>query len=392
MSITDLDGVYGGALHSGIKADKLDLAYLYIPEARGSAGVFTQNKFVAPSVVYTKKILKHNVLKALVVNSGNANAATGSLGAVHVKKTAQIAANKLQLRPSEVAIASTGVIGRVLPFDKLESGLDSLLSAPLQKDGSSVAEAILTTDLVTKEVSVERKIGKKRIRISGITKGSGMIAPNMATTLSFLTTNANIGSSVLQECLSEAVSDSFNMSSVDNDTSTNDMVLIWSTGDYKISLSDRDQLSEFKALLTEACVALAKLIIRDGEGASKLFEVHVRGASNRQDARQIALQIINSPLVKTAIHGADPNWGRVLAAACKDPAVKINPDKIDLSFGSTLLFSKGKIVDYNMDDVVRVLRENDIQIHLDLHLAQGSAVAWGCDLTKGYIDINTQYC
>lgn len=389
--ITDIDGVFGDGVNSGIKPEKLDLAYIYVPDCYASAGTFTRNKFAAPCVAYTKQCLERNTLKAIVVNSGNANAGTGVDGYQDTVKTAELAANFLDLHPEEIGIASTGIIGKRLPMDKVASGLEKLLANGTKtRKGNRVAHAILTTDLIDKQVYAETKIGGKKIAIAGITKGSGMIAPNMATMLGFLVANVRIPQHELQPLLHRAVDDTFNMISVDTDTSTNDMVLLLSTGAETLDVSTGERQA-FLDLLTEVCRELALKIVRDGEGATKVIEVIVQSAVSKDEARRIAKNIVDSPLVKTAIHGADPNWGRVLAAAGKDPSVTLDTETLVLSFAGVNVFSKGAPLPINRDEVRKKLSGDTVKIVLDLHCGSESATAWGCDLTKGYIDINVQY-
>lgn len=387
---TDLEGVFGNGIAAGIKPNKRDLAYIYVPNAVACAGVFTLNKFIAPCLTYTQKIMKSQVVKAVIINSGNANAGTGKIGLANAKKTSQYAARLLNLKPSEVAVASTGIIGVQLPMDKILSGLDTLLASPSVKEGHAVSDAILTTDLCDKIVHVSCKIGKKNIIVSGIAKGSGMIEPNMGTMLAYFVTNASIPQAQLQVLLQGACDESFNMISVDTDTSTNDMALLFATGEKKFQLVSRVEREAFQNLLTEACQILAKKIARDGEGATKLIEVRVVGASSRRDARKVAKLIVNSPLVKTAMHGEDPNWGRVLMAAGKDPDVKFSADKLSLFFNDQVIVKEGEIVS-TREQLAPVLKKETIVILLDLNLGNGHATAWGCDLTNKYIDINTAY-
>lgn len=390
-SFTDLDNVFGSAIHCGIKQEGLDLAYIHVPTAVASAGVFTQHKFKASSVSYTKKCLKNHTLKAMIINSGNANAVTGKEGEANTRAMAKKVAGYLNLAPKEVGVASTGIIGVQLPMAKIDAGLTSLFQKKEQTNGTLVAEGILTTDLVPKQVWVEQKIGKKNIVISGITKGSGMIAPNMATTLGFLVTNVNIDSLSLNTCLTQAIDDSYNMMSVDTDTSTNDMVVCFATGQHKIAKHDPEQLAEFQTLLTKACQLLAIEIAKDGEGATKLITATVSQAVSKKDAQTIAKLVIDSPLVKTAIHGEDPNWGRLLMAIGKNPDVKMNPDKVTVYIGEYMLVKAGIPVAVDRDKVKQELAKKDVSIHVQCGLGNGSATAWGCDLTKGYIDINTEY-
>ncbi len=390
-TFTDLEGVFGGGIHCGIKPLKKDLAFIFVPKACASAGVFTQNKFAAASIFYTKACLKKGTLKALLVNSGNANAGTGKEGQKNVKHITRMAARYLKLKPSQIANASTGIIARPLPMEKIQKGVEDLLKNPYEKNGKAVAQAIMTTDSLPKDIFLERKIDNQDFVIAGITKGSGMIAPNMATTLTFLVTNIQITHTQLQRALKPAVEDTFNMISVDSDTSTNDMVLIWATGEKKVSLKNKKNVRVFQAALKEACLILAKQIVEDGEGASKMMEVCIKGAVSKEEARRVALNVVNSPLVKTAVHGADPNWGRVLAAACKEASLHIDPEKVDLFFGPILIFTKGEIVPYDLDPLIMYLKGNSIQITLNLHLGKSMATAWGCDLTKAYVAINTKY-
>ncbi|RAP31277.1 hypothetical protein DID78_01870 [Candidatus Marinamargulisbacteria bacterium SCGC AG-343-D04] len=391
QSITDVDGVFGHAIHAGIKESGLDLSYIYVPNAVASAAVFTQSKFSASSVTYTKKCAKRHTLKAMIINSGNANAATGKEGESHTKALAQLTSEYLQINPSEVGVASTGIIGKKLPMESIEKHIPNLFKSVKVKNGDKVAEAILTTDLTKKFVTKSMKIGKKTITVSGITKGSGMIAPNMATTLGFLVTNVSVNSSQLQDYLSKAIKCSYNMMSVDTDTSTNDMVVCFATGQYNIASNDKKQSDMFQNLLTEVCIDLAKLIAKDGEGATKLISVDVRQAASVKDARIMAKNVIDSPLVKTAIHGEDPNWGRIMMAIGKDPSVKLNPNKVSIYVGKSCLFKHGEPTSIQLGLVKKELANSEVDITIDCGLGTDSAKAWGCDLTKGYIDINTEY-
>lgn len=388
---TDLDGVFGSAVAAGIKDNGVDLAYIYVPNAVATAGVFTQHKFSASSVTYTKKCLKHTNLKAIIINSGNANAVTGLQGIKDTKKIAKIAAKKLDLESNQIGIAATGIIGKALPMDVIESGLETLLEKKEQKQANLVAKAILTTDLVEKVTYVEKKIGKKTITVAGITKGSGMIAPNMATMLGFLVTNVSVSKDVLQRCLINATNVSYNMISVDTDTSTNDMFMCFATGQYKINQADKQELNAFQQALNEASINLAKQIAQDGEGAKKLIQVDVTQAVSIKMAQHIAKLVVNSPLVKTAIHGEDPNWGRIVMAIGKDTSIKLNPEKVSIKIGNHIIFSQGAPVEFDRAKLKKELAKSSIFIIIDCAIGSSSATAWGCDLTKGYIDINTEY-
>tara|TARA_A100001015_G_scaffold261277_1_gene306679 strand:+ start:7244 stop:8437 length:1194 start_codon:yes stop_codon:yes gene_type:complete len=393
--LTDIDGVFGAGIFSGLKQDSSskDLAYIYVPNAVGSAAVFTQHLFPAPSVVFTKKNSQKYTFKAVVINSGNAHAGIGEPDGMNsVKKAAKQVADRLNISIKEVAVASTGVIGVPLPMDLYKNGLDRLLSDVYQKDSESLAQAILTTDLVTKSVFKEKKIGKKTFQVAGITKGSGMIAPNMATTLTFLVTNADLNNQQLQPFLECAIHDSYNMLSVDTDTSTNDMVVIFATGEHKFSITNKQDTESFQELLTDSCVDLAKQIAKDGEGATTVINAKVSGAASNCDARTIAKQVVDSPLVKTAIYGADPNWGRIVMAMGKNPSVKLNPKKVSIFIGPYQLMKSGEAFSFDRELVSSYLKDNDeVDVMIDLGLGRASALAYGCDLTHGYIDINTEY-
>jgi glutamate N-acetyltransferase/amino-acid N-acetyltransferase len=392
-SFTDLNGVFGSGIAAGIKVNgKPDLAYIFIPNCYGSAGVFTINAFSAAPLEVSKRALKAGVVKAVVVNAGNANAGTGKQGLKDAKETARYAAKLLKIKPREVCVSSTGVIGKLLPMNTLLKGLDLLLSkGPYLREGDSAAQAILTTDLTRKEVFASGTVAGQRVSVAGFAKGSGMIAPNMATMLGFLVTDAKVSSKVLQKLLKKAVDASFNMTSVDNDTSTNDMVLAFSTGERELKVVSKEHQVELLEILTEACKTLARKIASDGEGATKLIEVTVSGARTVSDARKIALNIANSPLVKTAIHGCDPNWGRVLAAAGKDPAAKLKPDRVDLKFAGARVMKGGAIVKHDRERIRKLMATAEVKIELGLNLGNSEATAWGCDLTRGYVDINVSY-
>lgn len=394
-TITELENVYANGIAAGIKKDpsQKDLAYIYVPNATASAGVFTKNQFMAPCLKFTKKSLKNQTLKAVIINAGNANAGTGKQGYDNAKKTAKLAQGLLKLKhKNQVGVASTGIIGVQLPMEKVEKGIQKLLKNPFEKKGHFAATAIMTTDLIQKEVFLEEKIGKTKIQVAGIAKGSGMIAPNMGTMLCFIVTNAYIPTKKLQSFLNTAVEKSFNMISVDTDTSTNDMVLLFSTGTNQTKLASTQEEAQFQALLSNACITLAKLIAKDGEGAEKLIEVEVLGVKKKSDAKKIALNVVNSPLVKTAIHGADPNWGRIIAAAAKDPNIPLKTKKMELLIQNELIFKNEQATNFNRKTLIALLKKEEIKISINLHIGKQKAIAWGCDLTKKYVDINTAYC
>ncbi|MEK7299049.1 MAG: bifunctional glutamate N-acetyltransferase/amino-acid acetyltransferase ArgJ [Candidatus Margulisiibacteriota bacterium] len=385
----DLEGVYAGAIASGIRPDRLDLGFLYVTGATAAAAVFTTNHFAASSIAHSRDCLKKGVVKAIVVNSGNANAVTGSQGEADTRLMADIAAKKLGLETSQVMVASTGIIGVPMPMDKVSAGLEALLADPKQRRFDTLSTAILTTDLVEKTVYVTATIAARNVVVAGVAKGSGMIAPHMATMLAFLVTNADLTQSDLQEALSSAVKQSFNRVSVDTDTSTNDMVTVLANG--VVKLETQDDLGQFCSLLNQACQSLAKQIARDGEGATRLVEVSVRGAASNLDADQVSRQIVDSPLVKTALYGADPNWGRLLMAIGKNPDIKMDTQKVDISVGAVPLLKSGLPLPFDREAVILELKSDPVVIRVNLNIGTGEGMAWGCDLTEGYIRINTKY-
>ncbi len=387
-TLSDLSGVYTSAIPCGIKKDKLDLAYIYVPKAVASAAVFTTNLFCAPCITRNRQALSTAVTKAIIINSGNANVMTGPEGITSTNQSAEEAAKLLTLKPEEILTASTGIIGVRFPIEKLSTGLQTLLRDPLQRHGSLTAEAILTTDLVKKEVYQVEKITGGNLEIAGIAKGSGMIAPNMATMLAFLVVNVDIHSSDLQKMLKVAVHNSFNMISVDTDTSTSDQVIVIATGEVKITTSEFPILQK---ILNEACCSLAKKIARDGEGATKLIEVRVTGAKSEADARTVARSIGDSPLIKTAVHGADPNWGRVIMAVGKHPEVTLDPTKLDLAFQGITVLNKSNPTGVTRSELKTLLEAESVVIDVNLNSGSEQATFWSCDLTKGYIDINVDY-
>jgi len=378
---TEIEGVYAAGIHCGIKKDKLDLCLVYVPEASASAGVYTQNKFRAACVDFNEANSKTATAKAILINSGNANAATGIEGKENCIKCARQIAAELKIEQKEVLIASTGIIGVQLPIEKIQDGITKLCVQPKVKQADSATEAILTLDTKTKK-SFHKK---ENLIVAGFAKGAGMISPNMATMLGFVFTNAKLNNASLKNKLQLACNKSFNMISVDTDTSTNDLVTIISTGEVEVDEK------EFQTLLDSCCIDLAKQIAADGEGAEKLIEANIKNAASEQEAKIVAKNIINSPLVKTAIHGSDPNWGRLIMAIGKEPSVRFDTEKIEISLAGQKVFKAGKAADFERDNLKQLLNSNNVIIDVDLSNGSSSATAWGCDLTKKYIDINTDY-
>ncbi|MGP8331653.1 MAG: bifunctional ornithine acetyltransferase/N-acetylglutamate synthase, partial [Methanosarcinaceae archaeon] len=380
-----------GVRASGIKTGKMGLAVI---AAEGSAaGVFTRNKIIAAPLIITRNKLSNNgKLAAVIANSGNANVFTGEQGIDDANKMAHIVAEQIGVPEELVAVASTGIMGRKLDMhwicEHIGKIVGTLDSTP--DSSNSAARAIMTTDLVSKESAVELDSG---VRIGGIAKGSGMIEPNMGTMLAFIYTDAVLPASVLYSCLKKSVDKSFNMIVVDGDTSTNDVVLLTATGASSIMV----QINEFQAGLDHVLTDLAKMIARDGEGATKLIMAQVRGARTEHDARIAAKAIVRSPLVKSAVFGNDPNWGRVIAAVGYSGA-DINQDKISLAFASgddvVHLVKCGNIFESStgiLESLKNIMTRDEIIIMIDIGLGENIATAWGCDLTHGYVKINAEY-
>lgn len=391
FSITDINGIFGKGISSGIKSSgKKDLSYIYIPEATGSACVLTTNQFVGHNIHHNREILKEkNIIKAILTHSGNANVATGQLGKKHLELIVEETAKSLGLKKEEVAIGSTGIIGKHLDIEKILPNIKKLLSTPLNyKDSPSIEEAILTTDTTKKQASRQKNINGSLIKVAGIAKGSGMIAPKMATMLSYVFVNVSLGNKELQTMLKSATNKSFNCISVDTDTSTSDMVVAISTNELKLS---EKYLAMVENLITDVCIDLAKQIIKDGEGATKIIEVHVDGASSDKIAKIIAKSIIDSPLVKTAIYGEDPNWGRIVMAIGKVENCD-NLDKMSILCGNQLIFKENEpSSSYDRQSLSKYMTQE--HICLTIHLNQGThqSTVWGCDLSERYVHINTKY-
>jgi len=392
-------GFKSAGLHSGIKKVKKDLAVVYTEKPAEVACVFTTNVVKAAPVLWNQKLFNADQkINAVIVNSGNANACTGLQGNVDNENMATWLAAKLSCQPENIMVASTGVIGVPMPMEKLASGIESIVPtlSTEKASGLDAAEAIMTTDTFSKTICVTTKVDGKLITISGMSKGSGMIHPNMATMLSFVTTDANIEKSVIEGLLKEINEDTYNMISVDGDTSTNDMVIVLANGvaENKSIQPNTEDYDAFKEAFYFVHETLAKKIVKDGEGASKLIEVSVKGAKDIGDAKSIVKSILTSSLVKTALFGEDANWGRVLCAAGYSGA-SFDPLKVDLEFasekGSIQLLEKGTPIIFSEEKASEILSETDIFINLTLEEGEGSAVGWGCDLSYEYVKINGEY-
>ena len=396
--VTTPIGFKAGGFGCGIKKEGLDLGMIYSEIPAATAIMATTNIVKAAPILWCKEVMKNPVKQTVIVNSGNANACTGEQGMTDVLATAKKVGAVLGIEPESVLVASTGVIGLPLPVEKILSGIESLV--PIlgfsEADGLSAATAILTTDTMIKTVGVEIEIQGVTVKIGGMAKGSGMIHPNMATMLSFVTTDVAIEGDVLQDLLNETTIDSYNMISVDGDTSTNDMVTVMANGmagNIKLKKNAPD-FEIFKEAFIYIHKSLAKQIIRDGEGATKFMEVNVRGAKTKEDARTLAKSVVTSSLVKTAMFGEDANWGRVLCALGYSGAI-FDPLKVSLVFSSQIgmitLLNDGFPIAFDEAEAKKVLSETDITITVELQEGYEKAVAWGCDLSYEYVKINGDY-
>ncbi len=387
--ITAPRGFHAGATCAGIKQkDKLDLAILFSEVPCVATAVFTANRVKAAPVVLCQQRLQDGKAAAVVVNSGCANACTGERGLADTAETAELVAEAIGVSPEDVLVASTGVIGTCLPMARLGAGIKQIV---LSRDGGhELARAIMTTDTVPKEAAVG--IDGSNLIIGGVAKGSGMIHPDLATLLCFLTTDASVDIDFLRLALRKAADVSFNMVSIDGDTSTNDMVLIMANGlagNEPISVGSR-QADAFQQALSQLCIHLAESIARDGEGATKLIEVTVNGALSLADARLVARTVVSSPLVKSAVHGNDPNWGRVMAALGRS-GVEMEETKVDLYLGEICMTRAGCAMPFDEKAAVKALDKSEVSIVLNLNLGDATATAWGCDLSEEYVTINSQY-
>jgi len=393
--ITAVDGVEAAGVHCGLKknGDK-DLALIYSRKPANAAGVFTANKFKAPPLLVTERHLGETV-RAIVVNSGNANSCTGEQGIDDANSMASLAAEKLGLQPAEVLVASTGVIGVYLPLDKIAHGVELAATQLTPTGGTDAARAIMTTDTVIKESAFrfasETEGDKYSFVIGGMAKGSGMICPDMATMLAFIATDVNVDRDLLQEALREAADYSFNLISVDGDTSTNDMVLLLACGGSGAKLrKDSPHWPAFKNALLHTCRDLAHKVVSDGEGVTKVIKLTLKGAVDYTSARRLARAVLNSNLVKTAFFGGDANWGRI-ASALGSAGVEIVPGCVDIYLGDVQVMAAGKGLVFDEAAARTVLMQAEVPVLINLNLGQQEITAWGNDLSYDYISINTNY-
>ncbi|CAH0117990.1 Arginine biosynthesis bifunctional protein ArgJ [Paenibacillus sp. CECT 9249] len=395
-SVTTPAGFRAGGLHCGLKkTTRFDLGAIVCEVPATAAAVYTTNVFqAAPLQVTRDSISQEGKLQAVLVNSGNANACTGKQGEEDAYRMRSTLAQRLGIAEHYVAVASTGVIGELLKMDRVLKGVESL-PAKLTDQNSGAddfCQAILTTDLVKKECCVQVRVDGKIVTIAGAAKGSGMIHPNMATMLAFMTTDAEIERESLQRLLGQTTDVTFNMITVDGDTSTNDMLVAMASG-----LAGNNKLHEghpdwpaFAAAFRRVCEHLAQAIARDGEGATKLIEVNVAGAATEEGARAIAKTVIGSSLVKSAVFGADANWGRIIAAVGRS-GVPVDPETVDIRIGDIVMLEQSRPIPFDEEAALEYLKGQTVVIHVDLHMGQGEATAWGCDLTYDYVRINAAY-
>ena len=400
-AVTAAQGFQAAGVHAGIKTSnhtKKDVAMIYSTVPCVVAGVFTTNVVKAAPVRYDMEIVKKGVARAIVVNSGNANACTGQQGMDDVKETAEYAGGLMGINSDEVLVCSTGVIGHTLPMDRIKEGIASAHSAlsDSPEGGHDAAQAILTTDVYLKEISYTIDLDGVPVTIGGMAKGSGMICPNMATMLAFITTDASIEGNVLKKLMKEAADLSFNQISVDGDMSTNDTMLMMANGlagNAKIEEGTKNYDLFMEALL-KITAYLAKKIARDGEGATHLFEAEVINAPDEKSARKIAKSIVSSNLVKAAIFGKDANWGRIICAAGY-AGVDFDPSLVDIYLksanGSILVAQNGGGLEFNEEEALDILKEENVFAVVDLKSGNASGKAWGCDLTYDYVKINADY-
>ena len=391
--ITSPKGFYAGATYVGIKKkgdNVLDLGVLFSQAPCATAALFTKNRIKAAPVVFSQQRVPSEKVVAVVANSGCANAFTGEQGLADAAEMAQWTAGNIGVSPEQVVVASTGVIGQRLPMELIRAGIERIIAS--EDGGGELARAIMTTDTVPKEAAVAVNVGGMEFAIGGVAKGSGMIHPDLATLLCFLTTDAAVDVDFLECALREAAALSFNMVSVDGDTSPNDMMLMMANGaagNEPISVGS-EKADIFQQALNLVCISLAKDVARDGEGATRLIAVTVAGASDVAEARLAARTVVSSPLVKAAIHGGDPNWGRIVAAAGRS-GVEIEESKIGLYIGDVCVVRAGCPLPFDKGEMAKVLQDSEVSINLLLNLGAATATAWGCDLSEEYVTINSKY-
>jgi glutamate N-acetyltransferase/amino-acid N-acetyltransferase len=383
-------GFTASGINCGVRKYRPDIGIVISDREAVAAGVFTLNECKAAPVTYSKALLPSRHIRAVITNSGQANAATGEEGRENNWKMAVAAARWVGCLPHQILTASTGVIGHQLAIEKIVEAMPELVERTTDA-AEAFALAILTTDLVPKTISTEVQLSGGKVCITGISKGSGMIHPNMATMLGYLLTDAAITPEYAQEILTEATNLSFNMISVDGDSSTNDSVFLMANGASGASVETVEDRQIFAKAMTEVAQALAQAIARDGEGATKLLEVHLRGVPEKEMAKRAARGITVSPLIKSAIHGEDPNWGRILARLGAERVPAHCLEKMSLDIQGKRVFDQGRPLPFDRMEVHHLLKKDKVIVEVDLKSGEHSATAWGCDLSKKYVEINTEY-
>lgn len=390
--VTSPQGFLAAGVKAYIKKDKEDLALIYSEVPAAVAGVFTTNKVKAAPLLVTMEHIKNGSAQAVVVNAGNANACTGGQGLANAIATAQKAGELLHIDPHDVIVTSTGVIGVQLPMDRLLAGVEKAVGELSREGGALAARAIMTTDTVPKEIAAEFAAGDKKAVIGAMAKGSGMIHPNMATMLGFVTTDAAVSPALLNKALKYAVDRTFNMVTVDGDTSTNDMVVALANGlagNPEITAENEDYIA-FRDALLHVCTHLAQMIAKDGEGATKLVEVRVVNAASEDDAKKATKAVANSNLVKTAIFGEDANWGRIICAVGYSGA-EFDPSKVDIFIGDEKMCEDGIPLNFSEERAKKVLEQDEVAILVDMKTGTAEATAWTCDFSYDYVKINADY-
>ena len=392
--ITAVPGIRASGVHGGLKPDnQKDVALIVADSPAVAAGVFTRNRVCAATVLLAREHLEDQIAQAIVVNSGNANACTGEPGLDNAREMASLVGDQLDIEPQNVLVSSTGVIGVQLPMDAIRKGIDRAADTLREDGGHDAAQAIMTTDTVPKEIAVEIEVGGEKVKIGGMTKGSGMIAPNMATMLAFLAADVNIAGAPLGEALWKSVNKSFNRVTVDTDTSTNDTVQILAAGSARnseITEASGDSYDAFCEGLEFVCIELAKKIAQDGEGATKLIEVVVKNAKNETEAELAARSTAESPLVKTAVFGKDANWGRIMMAVGKSEA-QFDPYQVNVWLGDYQLVKAGMDSGFDEEKATQLFSEDTVTITVDLNAGDAEATMWTCDYSYDYIKINADY-
>ncbi|TVR78518.1 MAG: bifunctional glutamate N-acetyltransferase/amino-acid acetyltransferase ArgJ [Chitinophagaceae bacterium] len=399
QNLTNVRGIKCWGAHSGVKSMRRDLAIIYSDVPCNAVGTFTLNKVQAEPVKLSISHLKDKRAQVIVCNAGNANACTGRQGKEGAEAMALVTAEALGIKKEMVIVASTGLIGEPFPTEDITGGIKEIIPklSNESKAGSFAANAILTTDTFAKEGFLDFKLDNITVNIAGIAKGSGMIHPNMATMLAFIVSDVNIDKELLSKAVSASVKNSFNMITVDGDTSTNDMVIVMANGlakNKKIEDPESQEFKIFEKKLNEMMIHLAKLIVSDGEGSSKFIEYKVSGAKNKDNARKLVKAIADSTLVKAAMFGRDPNWGRIICA-CGNAGIQFNYKRADLYLGGggslVKVLERGKPLEFDRNYMKKLLREAHINVRLEMDYGEGEAIGWGSDLTTDYVLFNSVY-